>query len=1298
MIVGAWLRENKWYIRALSILNAFVLLCTFAAAANVEQPKRVLILYSFDKENVINAALDQNLRSNLRSQLPGRVEFYTEYLDLARFPDPRHLETLVELLKLEFKDKKPDLIIPVSYAALKFLFDGGKELLPGVPIVAFFDKRREPAVNAALKQSPWRQEFTSVQTYDEPDGSLKLALKLQPDTENVVVVEGSSESEKFWLQVLRQGFAPYSGKLSFDYTVDQTMPEIRRHLAALPPHTIILYGYFFEDSSGQSFLPDEALDLIESSANAPVYGTYKAYLDHGIVGGLISNSEQSGAELASLAARVLNGEKASAIPMTVDSSFHDVVDWRQLRRWGISEKRVPAGILVVDREPSLWGKYRLYVVFALFLIFFEGALVLALLLEGLRRRRTEKRLLRQSAFADALIEAFPGALFVQNEHHKNLRWNENGERLMRFHPATVPPLGNVSESNRQKAMLMGQQVLKEGKAEGELEVLAKSGHEIPFYLNASRMVLDNKRYIIISGVDITELKRAQDELKVSEERFSSAFEHAPIGMALVSPHGRYLKVNDALCRMVGYTAEELQTKSFRDITHPDDIEVDLENTRRVLAGEHSSYYGREKRYIHRSGQVVWISVATTLVRDSSGAPLYFVTQIQDITDRKKVEDSIRTIVEGVRTGSSSDFFESLALQVSKATGAEHAFIGRLIEGDEPAIRLLGHCVNRAIAENVTFDLNAGGLAAEVIRNGRVTSYRSKIASHFPDLAALRDLEAEAYVGIPLLDACEKAIGIMAVMFKAPLDDPSFVESVLQVFSKWTAAEIERSQAEERFSTAFRSSPEGCAIAILRTGEFIEANDSFLRMLEYRRDEVIGKLATELNHWESSEQRSEILRKVRETGKVREEAVRFRAKSGRVVEARFSGEVVQLQNEACLLGIARDVTEQNVLEEKLRQSQKMEAVGMLAGGVAHDFNNLLGVIIGYSEMLSSSAAPNSPTLKKIDAIKQAAQRAAMLTTQLLAYSRKQAIQPRVSNLNSLVSETEKMLRRLIGENIQLVVIQEAKLDYVNVDPGQIVQVLMNLGVNARDAMPKKGTLTIETKNILIEEGTRDGISPGHYVRLSVSDTGTGMDEVTKSQIFEPFFTTKEPGRGTGLGLATVQGIVEQCGGRIRVESKLGIGTRFEIYLPKVHDGVPTQETDLAGPKTPSGSATILLVEDEVAMRMVIDESLRSQGYRVLAAGNGLDALRLAEQYHAPIDLLITDVIMPAMSGPEVAQALSTSRPGIPVLYISGYTADKLSYYPELEPDMALLQKPFKLNILTQKVRDLIGSVAASSSGQ
>jgi len=429
-------------------------------------------------------------------------------------------------------------------------------------------------------------------------------------------------------------------------------------------------------------------------------------------------------------------------------------------------------------------------------------------------------------------------------------------------------------------------------------------------------------------------------------------------------------------------------------------------------------------------------------------------------------------------------------------------------------------------------------------------------------------------------------------------------------------------------------------------------------------------------------------------------VRFRTKSGKILQVRMSADIVNLQNEPCLLGLARDVTEQDLLEEQFRQAQKMEAMGRLAGGIAHDFNNLLGVIIGYSELVSSGLAADSVLYKRVEAIKQAGQRAASLTTQLLAFGRKQVLQPRVVNLNSIVTETEKLLRPLLGEDIVRTVVLDPKLGRVKADAGQIVQVIMNLAVNARDAMPNGGKVIIETANTVVEEGTIcEGIpvQPGFYVTLAVGDTGTGMDEETKARIFEPFYTTKPAGKGTGLGLATVYSIVEQSGGCIFVDTGLGSGTTFKIYLPRVDAVTETPVVAQAAPAKPErASETVLLVEDELGLRTVVDESLRQEGYRVLLAANGMDALEVAAQHEGPIQLLITDVIMPFVSGPELAHSLRELRPETRVLYISGYTADKFADHPMVDPDLALLQKPFKLVDLAQKVRDLLSERAEKPS--
>jgi CheY-like chemotaxis protein len=322
----------------------------------------------------------------------------------------------------------------------------------------------------------------------------------------------------------------------------------------------------------------------------------------------------------------------------------------------------------------------------------------------------------------------------------------------------------------------------------------------------------------------------------------------------------------------------------------------------------------------------------------------------------------------------------------------------------------------------------------------------------------------------------------------------------------------------------------------------------------------------------------------------------------------------------------------------------------------------------------------------------------LTTQLLAFSRKQTPQPRVVNLNSVVKETEKLLRPMLGEDIDRAVVLAPDLGQVKVDAGQIVQVLMNLAVNARDAMSQGGKLIIETANAEVDEGTIGGdipVRPGRYVLMIVRDTGTGMDEETKARIFEPFYTTKTAEKGTGLGLATVYAIVEQAGGSILVDTGLGNGTTFTIYLPRVDEVAEVLAAQTAPTKRERSFGTILLVEDELGLRSVIDESLRQEGYTVLLAENGMDALDVAAKYQEPIQLLITDVIMPSVSGPQLAQSLKALRPETRVLYISGYTADKFADYPELDPELALLQKPFKLVDLWQKVRDVLNGESVSA---
>ena len=394
----------------------------------------------------------------------------------------------------------------------------------------------------------------------------------------------------------------------------------------------------------------------------------------------------------------------------------------------------------------------------------------------------------------------------------------------------------------------------------------------------------------------------------------------------------------------------------------------------------------------------------------------------------------------------------------------------------------------------------------------------------------------------------------------------------------------------------------------------------------------------------------------------------------------------------LLVIGQDISELRRLEHQLLLAQRMEGIGRLAGGIAHDFNNLLTAILGHAEMAQDDVAPTDPARGNIAEITRAAQRAADLTRQLLAFARRQIIEPRIVDLNGLVLNVDRMLRRLMGEDIELVTVQDPDLWRVRIDPGQFEQVLVNLAVNARDAMPDGGTLVIETRNVhLDDEFARQHttVQPGPHVLLAVSDTGVGMDPEVLAHIFEPFFTTKEVGKGTGLGLATCYGIVKQNRGSIWVDSERAIGTTFRIYLPRAEAVLPASEpSEPHAVEQPRGSETVMLVEDEVLVRNLAADALRRHGYQVLSASTGLEALDLAGQVLHPIDVLVTDVVMPQMGGEQLAVRMLSERPTLKVLFISGYTDVAVLQHGALVTATALLQKPFTPGQLVHRVRELL----------
>ncbi|MBZ5495709.1 MAG: PAS domain S-box protein [Acidobacteriia bacterium] len=514
----------------------------------------------------------------------------------------------------------------------------------------------------------------------------------------------------------------------------------------------------------------------------------------------------------------------------------------------------------------------------------------------------------------------------------------------------------------------------------------------------------------------------------------------------------------------------------------------------------------------------------------------------------------------------------------------------------------------------------------------------------------------------------------------------------------TLAEEAQRQAEQKYRSLFEHAVEGI-FQSSPEGRFFTVNPALARTLGYSSPEEVISTVQDIAHqlYVDPERRREYARLLEEQGFVIGFECQSYRKDKSIIWVSFSTRAIRSPEGKVLRyeGTVEDITERKRLEAQFRQAQKMEAIGILAGGVAHDFNNLLTVINGYTDSLLSEVAKDDPKRGDLEQIKQAGERAVSLTSQLLAFSRRQILQPRILDLNDAVAETSSIIRRLIGEDVDLNAVARPDLGLVKADPGQIQQIIMNLAVNAREAMPQGGRLTIETANADLDEEyvrRRAVVPAGRYVMLAISDNGIGMDAETQSRIFEPFFTTKGPGKGTGLGLSTVYGIVKQSGGFIWVYSEPGSGTTFKIYLPRVEGKAITLAGDEKAQPALRGIETVLVVEDDSAARTLIMRVLRERGYTVIEASDSREALRIAQEYAREIHLLLTDVVMPETSGKALASQIEAARPGIKVLFVSGYTSDAIVHHGVLDSSVAFLSKPFKADALARKVREVLDSIA------
>jgi PAS domain S-box-containing protein len=755
--------------------------------------------------------------------------------------------------------------------------------------------------------------------------------------------------------------------------------------------------------------------------------------------------------------------------------------------------------------------------------------------------------------------------------------------------------------------------------------------------------------------DSTSRHEAQQQLAESEERYRVLIESAPEAIAVLdADSGRFVEANANALKFFGMERAELLTKGPADVSPPmqpdgrTSVKAAVEIVERALRGECPVF-----EWTHRTRDGRDVATEVRLVRLPSSTRQLVRGSITDISERQRADQELRQLKAAI---------------ASSINGIATADLdGRLTFVNQAFLDLWGY---RNAAEVLGRDATDFWLSGE--RASAVVHALQTRGSDSGEMITVR------------LDGSQRHLQYNANIFPDARGSPAgLLASFLDITEQKRALEDLRLK-DQAIATSLNG------IVITDPAARIEyANPAFARLWGYDASEqVIGRPATD---FVDASTVNRIVRTLLTAG-IWQGEIEARRMDGVAIDLLVSANVVRDRDGTImrLMASIADITEAKRLQLQLTQSQKMQSVGRLAGGVAHDFNNLLTVMKGYVELARHDVSSSSSVADDLEAVNRAVDSAAGLTQQLLAFSRKQIIHPRVLNLNDSVTRMVGMLGRVLGEDIELRLVTAGDLGLVRFDQNQSEQILVNLAVNARDAMPDGGRLTIETANVVLDADyarTHPDAAPGSYVMLAVSDTGTGMTADVQSHLFEPFFTTKEAGRGTGLGLAMVYGAVTQNGGRIEVYSEVGHGTTFRIYLPRVSEAATPVETRERSP-LPGGGETIVVVEDDDAIRALTMRLLKGLGYNTHAYRSGVEALRALETMQAPIDLVVTDVIMPEMKGSELAQRLRQLRPGLRVLFASGYSEDVIAHHGVLDPGVDFLQKPYSIEELARRVREAL----------
>jgi PAS domain S-box-containing protein len=809
--------------------------------------------------------------------------------------------------------------------------------------------------------------------------------------------------------------------------------------------------------------------------------------------------------------------------------------------------------------------------------------------------------------------------------------------------------------------------------EGSLTIRTQGRDVVVFFLiSAARLLVHQKAMVLVTLADVTERKKAQEKVRESEARFKLMYEKAPLPYQSLDQNGNFADVNQTWLDALGYRRDEVIGRNFGEFLHPDWVDHFKLNFPRFKAvGE---ILGVEFEMMKKDGSWILVSFNGRISRDESGAFNRTHCIFQDITERRRIEEELK------------ESRMNLAALIENTDGG-------IWSVDREYRLIVG---NSVFHENIRKFRGMPFEPGDSLLHPDFEGQRLEVWRGYYDRALAGERHTvEAWRPFP------DSGRFMEYRFN-PIHAPDGSVVGVTVYGrditerKW--AEEALRESEEKYRTTFESIPDSITITQVSDGRYSYVNDAFTEITGYSRDEVIGKTPMDINLYEDPDARRTAMRLLKEQGLLLNHEIRFRAKDGHIIDSLFSARRITIDNQECLVALAKDVTKHKLLEREkeslkaqLLQAQKMEAIGTLAGGIAHDFNNLLQIIRGYTQILLMDKSPGQPDHSNLSAIHDAGARASDLVRQLLLFSRKAESARRPVDLNQEIDHARRMLERTISKMIDIELRSGRGLWSINADPVQIEQILLNLATNAADAMPDGGRFVVQTDNVLVDgeyARTRLDALAGPYVRLTVSDTGHGMDQDTADKIFEPFFTTKEVGKGTGLGLASVYGIVKSHGGAITCESEPGRGATFHVYFPAIERHEDHEPDENSRETTRGGTERILVVDDEESIRGFVFQALEKFGYTVFTASSGEEALDLFTRNPNALDLVILDIGMPGMGGYKCLLEILRIRPGTRVLITSGYTQDNQVRRTLDAGAMGYVAKPYQLVDFLNKVRDML----------